>query len=521
MSVTSIFNDILGPVMRGPSSSHCAASCRLGLLVRDLIKEEISSVTVEYDLHGSLARTHESQGTDMGLYGGLLGWTAEDERLPSYLSELSRRGIRVKVDYREFNDAHPNTYRIRVESDRFCHAIRAVSTGGGMIEIHQIDGTEVLICGDFHELLIFTEHLEEVKDSVISQVEVDQVCMHPGEKSCIELKSSKPFESALIEQLEKIDGVSLVRYLKPVLPILSSRSMSVPFTRCDEMLAIGASEKLSLWELALLYESQRSSLSEEQLMKMMVDLLRIMEGSIEKGLSGTHYADRILHCQSGGFKVKMDQGGLLGGRLLNTMTLYITAIMEVKSSFGLIVAAPTAGSCGALPGAVIGAGHALGASTQDIAKALFAACVPGIFISEHASFAGEVGGCQAECGSASSMAAAGLAFLAGGNLHQCMASASFALQNILGLICDPIGNRVEAPCLGRNIMAAANALASADMGLADFDPVVTFDEVVTAMHEAGTSIKHELRCTALGGLSISKTSRRLEKQLSKPRQKAQ
>lgn len=520
MSVTSIFNDILGPVMRGPSSSHSAASCRLGLLIRDLISEEISSITVEYDIHGSLARTHESQGTDMGLYGGLLGWDAEDERLPTYLDELSRRKISVQVAYREFNDAHPNTYRIRVESGRFRHTVKAVSTGGGMLEINQIDGTEVSICGDFHELLIFTEHLEEVKDNVISQVEVDQVCMHRGERSCIELKSSRPFESEVIERIEKIDQVLFVRYLKPVLPILSSSSMTVPFNHCREMLALGDKEKLSLWQLALLYESRRSSLSEDELMKMMVELLSIMEASIENGLSGTRYADRILHCQSGGFKVKMDQGALLGGNLLNTMTLYVTAIMEAKSAFGVIVAAPTAGSCGALPGAVIGAGHVLGASTEDMAKAMFAACVPGIFISEHASFAGEVGGCQAECGSGSSMAAAGLAHLAGGNLHQCMASASFALQNILGLICDPIGNRVEAPCLGRNIMAASNALASADMGLADFDPVVTFDEVVTAMHEAGTSIKHELRCTALGGLSISKTSKRLEKQLSHPGRKA-
>lgn len=512
MTATSIFNDILGPIMRGPSSSHSAASCRIGLLVRDLMgDEDISSVSVEYDVHGSLARTHESQGTDMGLYGGLLGWGADNENLPNYLVELSRKGIDVQVGYREFKDDHPNTYRISVANDRVSHSVKAVSTGGGMIEILQIDGTEVSIGGDFHELIVFTDHPEPVKDRLSAMIIADTVNICAGERSFVEIKSNRPFTAESVEQIERIAGVSSVRYLKPVLPILSGSNTSVPFEFCSEMLTIAENKDLSLWQLALLYEQQRSLLTESQLMEMMTDLVRMMENSITEGLAGTSYDDRILHCQSNGFKSKMDQGALLGGNLLNTITLYITAIMEVKSSFGVIVAAPTAGSCGALPGAVIGAGHTLGVSVEEIAKAMFAACVPGIFISEHASFAGEVGGCQAECGSGSSMAAAGLAYLGGGDVQQCMTSASFALQNVLGLICDPIGNRVEAPCLGRNIMAASNALASADMALAGYDPVVTFDEVVTAMHEAGTSIKHELRCTALGGLSISDTSKRLEK----------
>jgi len=514
MTITSIFNDILGPVMRGPSSSHSAASCRIGLLARDLLGDEISAVSVAYDVHGSLARTHESQGTDMGLYGGMLGWKSDDDRLPHYRRELASRGIDVQVAYDAFNDEHPNTYRIEVRGHRYTHTIKAVSTGGGMIEIQQIDGADVSICGDYHELIIFADCGEQVRDRVAVLADIDDLRLCTGKRCFVELKSSTQIDPVLIGQIERIDGVDSVRYLKPVLPVLSRKDMTVPFRTCQEMMAIGEKDRLSLAQLALLYEGQRSSLSESELMAMMVEIIRIMETSIVEGLAGTHYEDRILQCQSGGFRTQMEQNALLGGTLLNTITLYITALMEVKSAFGVIVAAPTAGSCGALPGAVIGAGHTLGRSTHDIARAMFAACVPGIFISEHASFAGEVGGCQAECGSGSAMAAAGLAFMAGGNLPQCIASASFALQNILGLICDPIGNRVEAPCLGRNIMAASNALASADMGRADFDPIVTFDEVVTAMHEAGTSIKHELRCTALGGLSISKTSKSLEKKLS-------
>ena len=515
MTVTSIFNDILGPVMRGPSSSHSAASCRIGLLLRDLMAGTISSIAVAYDTQGSLATTHKSHGTDMGLYGGLLGWQSDDDRLENYHQELSRNGIAVQVSYGEFNDAHPNTYRLQVKNESFGHSVIAVSTGGGMIEIQQIDETPVSICGDYHELLIFTDTPERIKEFVGSLLRVDQMLICRGKVSLVQLKSYHPFAPSLIDKIKTREGVRFVRNLRPVLPVLSSEKVTVPFLSCDEMLEIAEQDKLSLWQAALRYESQRSLLSEEQVLEKMVHLIGIMEGSITNGVSGTDYEDRILHCQSAAFKARMDQGALLGGELLNTIIMNVTAIMEVKSSFGVIVAAPTAGSCGALPGAVIGAGQVLGKSVHEIAKAMLAACVPAIFISEHASFAGEVGGCQAECGSGSSMAAAGLASLAGGNLKQCMAAASFALQNVLGLICDPIGNRVEAPCLGRNIMAASNALASANMALSDYDPIVSFDEVVAAMHEAGTSIKHELRCTALGGLSVSNTSKQLEARLSR------
>jgi L-serine dehydratase len=113
------------------------------------------------------------------------------------------------------------------------------------------------------------------------------------------------------------------------------------------------------------------------------------------------------------------------------------------------------------------------------------------------------------------MAAAGLITLAGGSLAQAITAASLALQNSLGMICDPIGNRVEAPCLGRNVLAASNALSCANMALANYDPVVTFDEVVKTMFDVGNSMAHELRCTALGGLSITSSSKKIEERLKK------
>jgi L-serine dehydratase len=210
----------------------------------------------------------------------------------------------------------------------------------------------------------------------------------------------------------------------------------------------------------------------------------------------------------------MEGGALLDAGMLNLMILYVTALMEVKSAMGIIVAAPTAGSCGALPGAVVGAADALGRSESDIARALLAAGMIGVFISAHATFAAELCGCLAECGSGSGMAAAALVALAGGSARQAVDAAAMAIQNVLGLICDPVANRVEVPCLGRNAMAASNALACANMVLAGYEAVVPLDEVIETMDRVGRSLPMELRCTALGGLAITPTSQAIARRLA-------
>jgi L-serine dehydratase len=144
---------------------------------------------------------------------------------------------------------------------------------------------------------------------------------------------------------------------------------------------------------------------------------------------------------------------------------------------------------------------------------MLAAGMIGVFIAAHSTFAAEVGGCQAECGAGSGMAAAALVALARGHTRQAVAAASMALQNVLGMVCDPVANRVEVPCLGKNVLAASNALSCANMALADFDPVIPLDEVIETMDKVGKSIPSELRCTALGGLSITKASKEIEKRL--------
>jgi len=385
-----------------------------------------------------------------------------------------------------------------------------------MIEIIELDTVRLSMMGDYFETLLYFRKTDE--DKVIEYLnkncECDMVLIFKNDQSrFIEVKSQRFLPPEVLAALKTKFNIRSIKELEPILPVLSRAKMMVPFITSQEMFEFNKGHDFALWELALQYESARGNLSTDKVFKMMSDIVVVLKKSIQSGIEGTDYKDRILGYQSGLFKSKMDEDVLLDGGILNRMTLYVTALMEMKSAMGIVVAAPTAGSCGGLPGACIAAGHAMGCSRDEMTKAMLAAGMIGIFIAAHSTFAAEVCGCQAECGAGSGMAAAALVTLAGGTLNQSIAAASMALQNTLGMICDPVANRVEVPCLGKNVLAASNALACANMALADYDTVIPLDEVIETMDKVGKSIPRELCCTALGGLSITETSKNIETRL--------
>ena len=458
-AAVSIFNDVIGPVMRGASSSHCAAALRIGRLCRDLMNSEIAHVLVEFDTNGALPATHESQGSDMGLFGGLLGWNADDERLPESRDALIAAGATIAIRYIDCHDPHPSTYRLTLTNAHERHTMIAISTGGGMIEVLEIDGQKVSMDGGARE-------------------------------------------------------VFAGRTLNPVLPVLNRPDATLPFRSCAELMTLDAGREIPLWQWAVTYEMTRGALAEPEVIAMMVDIVRILRKSIAQGIAGTTYRDRILGHQSGKFAARMQSGGLLNGGALNRAVLYTTALMEVKSAMGVIVAAPTAGACAALPASVIAIAEEMQQDEEAMARAMLAAGVIGVFIAGPWTFAAEVGGCQAEGGSAAAMAAAALVTLAGGNLTQATSAASMALQSMLGLICDPVAARVEVPCLGKNIIAASNAFSCANIALAGYDQVIPFDEVVDAARRVSERMPREHRCTSLGGLATTPTAIRLSADLA-------
>ena len=508
MNAVSIFNDVIGPVMRGPSSSHCAAALRIGRLARDLMDGEITEVLVEFDREGSLPLTHASQGSDMGLFGGLLGWDADDERLPDSALALANAGIKLRIETVDVGDPHPNTYRLTLRNEREAHLLIAISTGGGMMEVLSIDGVQTHIDGGYHETLIWL-----TKGTAVL-FEADEVIQHDlGDTVLWQIKANAFVSSDLFSPIS-------VKRLSPVLPVPSRKDMRVPFSSCAEMLIHDGDKRTPLWQLAIEYERARGKFTEREVIDKMIAIVRILRTSIAIGIAGTSYEDRVLGHQSGRFAELMNAGCLLDGGALNRIALYVTALMEVKSSMGVIVAAPTAGACAALPGAVIGMAEAMNQSEEEMAKAMLAAGLIGVFIATRWTFAAEVGGCQAEGGSAASMAAAALITLVGGTRDQGISAASMAFQSMLGLICDPIANRVEAPCLGKNVMAASNAVSCANMALADFDPLIPLDEVIDAAKHVAVSMPREHRCTSLGGLAITPASLEIERKLGERKAKS-
>ena len=513
MTAVSIFNDVIGPVMRGPSSSHCAAALRIGRLARDLMDGEIAEVLVEFDRAGSLPTTHDSQGSDMGLFGGLLGWEADDERLPNSAQALAEAGIKLRIETVDVGDPHPNTYRLTLKNSRETHTLIAISTGGGMIEVIEIDGVPLRMDGGYHETLVWSDRQKNWGQEDWKKCFCPQSSCRDGIEVIVREVGERQFVQVKSDRFVRSDGSSVKR-LSPVLPVPSRKDLQVPFTCCAAMLEHDADKNTPLWQLAIEYERARGNFTEEEVIGKMTDIVRILRKSIASGIAGTSYEDRVLHHQSGKFAEMMKAGRLLDGGALNRIILYVTAIMEVKSSMGVIVAAPTAGACAALPGAVIAMAEEMGKDEEEMAKAMLAAGLIGVFIATRWTFAAEVGGCQAEGGSAACMAAAALVTLAGGTRDQAIAAASMAFQSMLGLICDPIANRVEAPCLGKNVMAASNALSCANMALAGYDPLIPLDEVIDAAKAVSERMPREHRCTSLGGLAVTPTSLEIEKRLA-------
>ncbi|MEP2668769.1 MAG: L-serine ammonia-lyase, iron-sulfur-dependent, subunit alpha [Cyclobacteriaceae bacterium] len=513
-SYPSIFNDVIGPVMRGPSSSHCAASLRIGRLCRDLMEGDIKEVLIEFDPNGSLATTHKGQGSDMGLFGGFLGWEAFDERLPNYLQAVDEAGIKITIKIHPIGATHPNTYKITLKNNKETRSVIALSTGGGMIQVIEIDGAPVMMAGDFYETLVYVKESEHVANFLRESITYDEINVLQGEVTFIEVKSDQFLPVGILEELQSMDEVLFIKKLAPVLPVLARKDLSVPFITTAEMLEYNEGKKLSLWELAVHYESARGNIAHDEVFEKMRHIVGIMSNAIELGLKGTSYEDRILGPQSVNYNEQIKKKKLVEGDVLNEVILYTSAMMEVKSSMGVIVAAPTAGSCGALPGAVLGTANILKLSEDEKVKAMLAAGIIGVFIAAHATFAAEVGGCMAECGSGSGMAAAGIVTLRNGTLNQALAAASMSLQSSLGMICDMIADRVEAPCLNRNVQAATHAISSANMALADYDQVIPLDEVIETMKKVGDAIPNTLRCTGLGGLAITKTAKKIEAMLA-------
>ena len=287
------------------------------------------------------------------------------------------------------------------------------------------------------------------------------------------------------------------------------------FLSCEEMLAAARTQNISLAEAVLRSDLAESRLTEEQSRHGMRHLWHVMEATSRD----YDPAQRSRSGLSGGDAAKVEQAHqgrpeLLGGDYLAEVTAEALKTAECNACMKRIVAAPTAGSCGVLPAVLLPLARAGEADETAICEALYVAAGFGQVIAARATLAGAEGGCQAEVGAASAMAAAALCHLKGGTPEQCSAAAAMALGNLLGLVCDPVAGLVEVPCIKRNVVGAVNAVSCANMALAGVDYAIPCDEVIDAMGRVGSLLSPDLRETGQGGLAATPTGIRIAEQLA-------
>ena len=256
----------------------------------------------------------------------------------------------------------------------------------------------------------------------------------------------------------------------------------------------------SIAEAAVAAQAQESGASKEQIRATMRHHLQCMQEAVHNGLDENLRSVTGLTGGQAALLMKYyRQGRSLCGSILGKAEAYALATAECNACMGKIVAAPTAGACGILPGAIIAMMEEKAVTEEQAVEALFVAAAVGQSIATQSSISGAEGGCQAECGSAAAMAAAALTYLQGGNAQQCADAAAFTLMNLLGLVCDPVGGLVEVPCVYRNVGSSGVAFTAADMVLSGICCPIDPDEVIQAMKEVGDALPASLRETGEGG----------------------
>lgn len=281
----------------------------------------------------------------------------------------------------------------------------------------------------------------------------------------------------------------------------------INFRNGKELQALCGSRALPISEIMLLRECSLSEKSRGSVLARMGHVWEIMKDSAHSPIDSPKKSmGGLIGGEAQALFLHRAKGKTVCGDLMSRSITYAMAVLEVNASMGLIVAAPTAGSSGIVPGVLLALQEEYDLADEPVVRVLFNAGAIGYLAMRNATVAGAVGGCQAEVGVASAMAASAAVELMGGTPDQCLSAASTVLMNMLGLVCDPIGGLVEAPCQGRNAAGAANALTAAELSLSGVHQPITFDEMLDAMYTVGKRLPSELRETAQGGCAATPTA---------------
>jgi len=283
-----------------------------------------------------------------------------------------------------------------------------------------------------------------------------------------------------------------------------------------DILEICNKKNITIWELALETEIRDTHIEEKQIMEKMEEVYRVMKNASESSVKKNRKTlGRVIGGESKKLKTQMDSGKTICGDVLNKAMIKAFSTSQHNASMGKICAAPTAGSSGIIPAAIITIVEEYNLSKKEAIRGLFTSSAIGKVITINATVSGAEGGCQAECGSAAAMASAAVVEMMGGSPEMALNAAAISLKNIMGLICDPIAGLVESPCSKRNASGVVNAMISAEMALAGIESVIPFDEVVEAMKSVGDGMHSDFKETARGGIAITPTGIKIKESIKK------
>ncbi|WMJ23891.1 L-serine ammonia-lyase, iron-sulfur-dependent, subunit alpha [Paludicola sp. MB14-C6] len=284
----------------------------------------------------------------------------------------------------------------------------------------------------------------------------------------------------------------------------------IKYRSIEQLVAAAEEKQCRISDIVLEQQASQLEKSKEEIYHMMKINLDVMKESVAHGLNKDLRSSSGL---TGGDAYKMkqavDQEKNICGKLFGNAMVKALSVSETNSCMGKIVSAPTAGSCGVIPAALLTIMEERNIEEEAVVMGLILASGFGMVIANLASISGAEGGCQAEVGSASAMAAAALTEIAGGTPRMAAHACAIALKNLLGLVCDPVAGLVEIPCVKRNAMGVANAFVAAELSLAGIESAIPVDEVIIAMKKVGDSLPHTLKETAEGGLADTPTGRKL------------
>ena len=536
--------DIIGPVMVGPSSSHTAGALRIASMARSLCLAEPASV--EFSLLGSFAHTLSGHGTDKALVAGMLGLAADDLRIRDSFSLAEEAGLAFSFvplpDEKGYE--HPNTIDIRMtDAAGNKMSVRGESVGGGAAVIRRIDGIDVRITGESTSVVVRQRDEAGVLAHIATCISEHGVNIattrlyreRKGSVAYTVLETDEGVDAEAKAAIEEHPAILDVRVIPGVAHGAASAAED-PAVRKDIARNMGAADAAEALErfreldfpsgsaLIAWCEAHGATLS---------DAFLAREAALSASLGRTddaraYLADALEVMRRSALRPREQalpsMGGLIGGESRKLATLaarggsacdaqlsdaiaFSMAVLETNASMGRIVAAPTAGSAGVIPGVLLALQRSHGLSDDDLVRGLAAAAAVGYLITRNATVSGAEGGCQAEVGSAAGMAAAATVELLGGSAAQCLDAASNALTSLMGLVCDPVAGLVEVPCQKRNAAGAAVALASAQIALAGIGNLVDFDQTVEALYAVGRSLPFELRESALGGIAAAPSAR--------------